>query len=858
MRQILPTLCTLWLVLTSVTVTADNVFYPKSDLDYLPNNVSYDPNISLPQEVLGDVVGTWHVRHDQLVRYMKTLAQQSDRISLEVIGYTHENRELLNLTISHPDNLSNLASIQQTHMEHIDKGTRPSSNAPLVLYMGYSIHGNEPSGSNAALLVAYYLAAAQGETIDALLQNTVILLDPSLNPDGLARFAQWTNMHNGQNPSSSPFHREHRERFPSGRTNHYWFDLNRDWLLLTHPESQARVAQFQAWRPHILTDFHEMGTNATYFFQPGVPDRTHPLTNPKNIQLTNILAQYHAQALDNEQQLYYTQERFDDFYYGKGSTYPDAHGTVGILFEQASSRGAQQMSINGLLNFPMTIKNQIATSFSTFAGALENKAEFLNHHAAFYQETQTLIKEDDEGGFLVRLSDDHTRNQAFLKKLNAHRIEVSLLDKETRLNKQTYPAGLTVFVSLDQPQYRLLKSLFSERQSFPNNTFYDVSNWNLPLAFNLDYVRLSKREAKKIKASRVTELAMTLQSIQLDAVAYVLPWQDAKAPAVLQSLLEQGVNVRLATAPFTGNDALGNSLQFEPGTMVVNVGLNRHLSLFDILNEVLAQEPIKIHSLVTGLTVEGIDLGSPSMLPLGLPKVAILTGVGVSANEVGAIWHYFDTRVGLPLTMLDKDRLGNVDLADFTHLIVATGVYTDLKEDRQKQIETWIESGGTLVAQRMGLNWVSQMGWLQATVKSRNAVRNAVMFENMQYADRSIYRALQQVAGSVHLAQVDPTHPLLWGVTSNDTLPLFKTSSLMLQADDKPFIEAAKYKPFPLVAGYTAPEVNELIGNTSALVAHRKGKGRVIGIVDPVNFRGYWRGTEKIMANAIYMSVAIN
>ena len=248
---------------------------------------------------------------------MKTLAQQSDRISLEVIGYTHENRELLNLTISHPDNLSNLASIQQTHMEHIDKGTRPGSDAPLVLYMGYSIHGNEPSGSNAALLVAYYLAAAQGETIDALLQNTVILLDPSLNPDGLARFAQWTNMHNGQNPSSSPFHREHRERFPSGRTNHYWFDLNRDWLLLTHPESQARVSQYHAWRPHVLTDFHEMGTNATYFFQPGVPDRTHPLTNPKNIQLTNVLAQYHAKALDNEQQLYYTQERFDDFYMAK-------------------------------------------------------------------------------------------------------------------------------------------------------------------------------------------------------------------------------------------------------------------------------------------------------------------------------------------------------------------------------------------------------------------------------------------------------------------------------------------------------------------------------------------------------------
>ena len=316
--------------------------------------------------------------------------------------------------------------------------------------------------------------------------------------------------------------------------------------------------------------------------------------------------------------------------------------------------------------------------------------------------------------------------------------------------------------------------------------------------------------------------------------------------------------MRLTTAPFTGNDTLGNTLSFAPGAMVFNVGLNRHVPLFDLLNEVLAQYPIKMHSLATGLTIDGIDLGSPSMLPLELPKVAILTGVGVSSNAVGAIWHYLDTRVGLPLTMIDKDRLADVDLSDFTHLIVVTGVYNDLDEKRQAQIESWLESGGTLIGQRMGLSWLSDMGWLQATVKSRNTVRNAVMFENMQYADRNIYRALQQVAGSVHLAQVDPTHPLLWGVTNNQTLPFFKTSSLLLQADDKPFIEAAKYTSLPLVAGYTAPEVNELIGNTTALVAHRKGKGRVIAIVDPVNFRGYWRGTEKIMANAIFMSPAIN
>jgi hypothetical protein len=848
----------LWLVCLAWPSVADNVFYPQSDLDYLPTNVTYDPAITLPQEVLGDVVGTWHVRHDQLVNYMKLVASQSDRITLEVTGRTHENRELLQLVISSTANQARIGDIRATHMQHVNNGTQPAQDAPVILYMGYSIHGNEPSGSNAALLIAYYLAAAQGEAVDNLLDNAVILLDPSMNPDGLARFAQWTNMHKGQHPSASPYHREHRERFPSGRTNHYWFDLNRDWLLLTHPESQARIAQFQAWRPHVLTDFHEMGTNATYFFQPGVPDRTHPLTNPKNIALTNVLAKYHADALDGQTQLYYSKERFDDFYYGKGSTYPDAHGTVGILFEQASSRGAEQMSINGLLNFPMTIKNQLTTTFSTFAGTLANKAAFLAHPQNFYSETRELIKQDDEGGFLVLLSDDQTRNQAFVEKLRAHRIAVQMLDSDVSLDKQSYRAGRTLFISLQQPQYRLLKSLFSEQQSFANNTFYDVSNWNMPLAFNLDYVRLSKRHAKKIKASQIDTLALKTLPIQPGAVAYAMPWDDANAPAVLNALLDKGVMVRLATQPFTGATLNGQAVELAPGTMVFNPALNRNIDLARVITEVVAEYPLAVYSLTTGLTTQGIDLGSPSMLPVNQPRVAILTGVGVSQYDVGTIWHYLDTRVGMPLTMLDKDRLSNVDLAEFTHLIMASGNYSDLSEARQEQLEAWVNAGGTLIAQRTALGWLADTGWLKATVGSRSEVRRAVAFDKMRFADQSIYRALQQVAGSVHMANVDPTHPLLWGVTSNETLPLFKTSSLRLLADDSAFIEAAQYREYPLVAGYTAPQVNELIGNTSALVAHRKGEGRIIAIVDVVNFRGYWRGTEKIMANAIFMSDAIN
>ncbi|PTB99073.1 peptidase M14, partial [Thalassospira xiamenensis] len=266
-------------------------------------------------------------------------------------------------------------------------------------------HGDEPSGSNAALLFAYYLAAAEGDAIEQVLADSIILLDPSLNPDGLARFAQWTNQHKSQNLVADSQHREHVQDMPRGRVNHYWFDLNRDWLLLQHPESRARIANFQKWKPNVLTDFHEMGTDSTFFFQPGIPTRRNPHTPEENVELTAALAEKHAAALDEQGRLYFTEEAFDDFYVGKGSTYPDVHGAVGILFEQASSRGHLQESINGDVSFPFTIQNQLTTSLTTLFGAHANKAWFLDYQQRFYKEAMAAAQDADFDGYLLQEGD---------------------------------------------------------------------------------------------------------------------------------------------------------------------------------------------------------------------------------------------------------------------------------------------------------------------------------------------------------------------------------------------------------------------------------------------------------------------
>ena len=363
---------------------------------YLPAN-NYRESIPTPKEVLGYEVGEWHVNNDQLIRYMETVAQASDRVSLEIYGRTYENRPLLLLTITSPENHKNIKSIRKNHLGLSDPARQDNLNTadmPSVVWLGYSVHGNESSGTNASLLTVYHLAAATGPKIEDMLKNMIILVDPMINPDGNMRFSSWVNSRKSKNLVADPSNHEQNEPWPKGRTNHYWFDLNRDWLLLQHPESKGRIEKFHQWKPNVLTDHHEMGTDATFFFQPGVPSRNHPLTPENTFTLTGKIAEFHKKALDQNGSLYYSKESFDDYYYGKGSTYPDINGGIGILFEQASSRGHAQESVNGTLKFPFTIKNQFTATLSTLESTQQLRKELLDHQREFYKTAQADAAND--------------------------------------------------------------------------------------------------------------------------------------------------------------------------------------------------------------------------------------------------------------------------------------------------------------------------------------------------------------------------------------------------------------------------------------------------------------------------------
>ena len=838
--------------------------------DYLPRGGDYDDAIPKPAETFGFEVGEWHLRPDLIVAYLERLAAASDRISIEVQGQTYEQRKQLLLTVTSPPNHARIEEIRRAHLSLSDPSATPPDDAqladmPAVVWLGYSIHGNEPSGANAVSLVAYHLAASQGAEVRNQLDNLVILLDPMLNPDGLARFAHWANMHKGNVLVGDPDHREHTEGFPSGRTNHYWFDLNRDWLLAQHPETHNRLRSFHRWRPNILTDHHEMGSNSTFFFQPGVPSRKNPLIPQRNVELTEALARHHAAAFDAAGGLYYSQEGFDDFYPGKGATYPDFHGGLGILFEQASSRGHVQDTDNGRLTFAKTIENQFRASLSTVAGALDLRPDLLRYRVEFTRESYRAAQNVDTAAYLVAFPEDRGRRQAFLELLRRHEIEVHALGRARELDGVNYAPDHSLVVPVVQAQALLVRTLFEPLTQFRDDVFYDVSTWSAPLAFGARVANLSSADLRGATLGERLDSEPTSGSLygSDDGVyAYVFEWSDYRAPEVLYSLLESGVRARVATAPFRVS-TVGGSESLEPGTVVVPVGLSQDADALHALVERLARTTgVDIHGVGSGLTPSGIDLGSPSLVPLELPRIAILVGDGVSAYEAGAAWHLLDRRFGIPVTLLESNRLRRVDLHSYTHLVLVDGRYT-LNEESERQVADWVSSGGTIVGVRGGARFVDRVVRGRSGASSQERPRDgddtdatAERTERRRYGDYRNDRARELVAGSIYEVELDLTHPIAYGYVDGK-LPVFKSDTGSLEPSTNPYENVAWYSSSPRLSGYSSEGNQERLAGGSAIQAGTRGGGVWVQLADDPNFRAIWYGTNRLFLNSLFLSSVI-
>lgn len=822
--------------------------------EYVPQ--AKNSTLPSPQQVLGFHVGDWHLRHDQMQRYFEQLSAASNRTQLEVIGYSHEQRPLLQLVISSERNLKRLEQIRQQHHAAARTGVNRPDDAPVIIWLGYSIHGNEPSGANAAMLVAHYLASAESDEVKQWLEQAVILLQPSLNPDGNDRFALWANMHKGGAAVADPQHREHNEPWPNGRPNHYWFDLNRDWLLLQHPESRARIAQYQQWLPNIVADYHEMGTDGTYFFQPGIPSRNYPLTPKRNFELTQKLAKFHARAFDQAGQLYYTEESFDDFYIGKGSTYPDVQGSVGILFEQASSRGHLQDSANGPLSFSSTIQNQLTASLSMVAGAIAHRSELLNYQQEFYKASLQQARNSKTKGYMLTEAIDKSRLDAMLDVLQRHHIEVYQLSRDWQDGEVSYAAGSSYFVPLQQAQYRLVKAMFSTETNFADNTFYDVSAWTLPYAYNISFSATSREPAKSQLAASWLNRPLNSTPLPAGAYAYAFNWQDQQAPLLLQALLADKLVLRASLTELTATTATGE-VKLAPGAMVLTAGSQTQADWFSKLERIQRKFSVPVHAISSGLTAQGSDLGSPRFTPMQLPKVLLLAGPGIDSTEAGETWYNLERLAGISPTLAEPQRLKKLDLSRYSHIILPDGNYSSWQDTEIAVLKRWTEQGGILWGHKDGAAWLAKTGLLKAALWQPDEMRSLIATDNLSYQDKERLAGKQRIAGAIYQAELDLSHPLTFGIT-RPALPVFKNSIMLLQPSNTPFVNVALYSDKPQLAGYTASDYIPRISLSAAMLAHNLGQGRVIGMTDNPVFRGYYFGSSRLLVNALYLGASFS
>ena len=854
------------IVLTFILVAALS-FFGQAEAQqsyYFPDHGEFNPDIPSPWEFLGYDIGSHHTRTDRIVSYFEELARLSDRVEFQVIGQTYGHRPLVILTVTSPHNHTNLESIRDQHIKVTDP-QQPAGdydNQPVIVYLGYGVHGNETSSSETALLTAYYLTASLSADVEEYLEEGVFFIDPVLNPDGRDRHTHWANMHKGDPLVSDPLDREHNEGWPNGRTNHYWFDLNRDWLPLVHPESKARIDFHHKWYPNITTDFHEMGTNSTYFFEPTKPIGSENPLLPREVytDLTETLAGYYAETLDEIGSLYFTKEVFDNTYPGYGSTYPNFQGGLGLVFEQASARGHIQDSDTGVLTFPFAIRNQLRTSLATIRGAIENKEMFLNHQRNFFTSALEEANVDPVKAYVFGDSYDQSRTDALLNLLLRHRLEVFELSETGNFGGKTFQQGSSYIVPAGQPQYRMVKSVFEKVEEFADSTFYGTTAWSLALGFGLPHAEIT--DGRLPLGDQVTEYKSReiTDHVEESSYSYLLDWSDYYAPKALYHLQKNGVITNTAFVPFTANTSDG-AKSYSRGSISIPVSIQDISSsqLHELVREAEALSGVRFQSVSTGLSLEGSDLGSRNFRTLKPPRVLMPIGHGFNANEAGQVWHLLDTKVRLPITKIDWLHFNRADLNDYNTLVLVSGNYNWVTEEQLENIQRWVRNGGTLIAIKSAVQWAIANGLVtDSNLTERiNTPGSDNETQRIDFSDAQNLQGAQRIGGAIFETDLDITHPIGFGY-HNRTLAIYRDHTSILPVSSNQFSTVAQFSTDPHISGYVSSDNLSGISNTASIVVDRLGSGRTVLFADNPNFWGYWYGTNKLFLNAIFFGQHIS
>ncbi len=844
-------------------------------------------SIPSPKQILGYELGDRYTRHSSLERYLFALKDAArERMRLTSYGETYEGRALYTAFFSSPENLGRLDEIRQNIQKLSDPRSTPSpeaeaiiKNTPAIVWLSYGVHGNEASSMEAAMNVMYQLASRKDEEITSILKNLVVVIDPLLNPDGHERFVQYEATHSGKKPVTDKSAMEHNEDWPSGRTNHYYIDLNRDWAWLTQRETQGRIAAYRAWKPQVHVDYHEMGYNSSYFFFPAFK----PINKnfPRNtMEWGDIFGKANAAAFDRRGWSYWSGELFDLFYPGYGDSWPSLNGAIGMTYEQAGGGVGVRVkrSDENILSLRDRLEHHTVTSITTLRATAEHRERRLRDFQQFFAEAIQEGKSGPVRSFIIDAGRDPSRAAKMISNLCAQGVEVSKTSKDfsasdlhTYFTKgsltKKFGAG-SYIISLDQPSKRLILSLMEQEPALSDTFFYDISTWSLPVAYGVDAYWTSHEIS--VASVPVRDRAEPPGgSVDQDATyAYLFRWDSNDAARGLVWLLQQDLRANVAMKEFTTS----GGRQFPRGTIIVPVTGNPP-GIHERIKELARQFHLTIFGTNSGYTERGINLGSDRAVRIRQPKIIVVTGPPVGTESFGAVWSMFDQQYGLDFVPMKLDQLRGADLHDYNVMIfpddAGAGYRSVLDSTAVEKIKTWIAGGGTFTGIEGGAAFASTARIASVKIKEKKKsdeskkdtlggkekkLSDEELEKRMTVEERERKHRMQGIPGTMVRVKLDTSHPLGFGYDS--AITVFKTSNTMFELSERGY-NVGIYTKSPRMSGYMSAENERMLEETPYLIHEQRGAGSVILFADDPNFRLYWDGLNKLFLNSVLLMPGI-
>lgn len=813
---------------------------------------TYAQTIESPSDFLRYPLGTKFTYHHKVVDYFQYIANKSDNVQLYEYGQTYERRELNVAYISSPENLKKLDEIRTNNLKRtglIDGSAK--DDEVVIVWLSYNVHGNEANSTETSMKVLYELVSGKDKRYVDWLDKLVIIIDPCLNPDGRDRYTNWFNQVASKSINPNINTREHHEGWTHGRSNHYLFDLNRDWVWQTQIESKQRLKLYNEWLPHVHVDFHEQFFNSQYYFAPAAEPMHEQITEWQK-EFQGIVGKNNAKYFDERGWLYFTRETFDLLYPAYGDTYPMFNGAIGMTYEMpghSTSGLAIKTNKGDTLTLNDRIDMHFTTSMSTLEACYQNRESLIEEFSDFY----TKNKGKDE--YYILKSNRQDRISLLTELLENNKIIYKTVSKSKSLKAFSFDENEMKSIQLnandlvvptDQPKSTLVKVLFEKNTKLSDTLTYDITAWSLPFMYGLNAYQYTG----KLDVSEYTSPTNSTQKSAEKPYAYLLNWTSIKDAKFLSTLLNHGFKINYSTKSFSYKGT-----NYSAGTLIINRIDNEKELFFEKIIALAKEQQRNLVAVESGASISSIDLGSHKINFLKKPRIAMQAGKDIGTLNFGELWYFFEQELNYPIDIIKTDIMDYIDLDDYDILVLASGKYSSLQtESGFKKIDGWIKGGGNLILLENAINGFIGENKFALEKNDQNKDKEEEDPKPVLYSfeDNERENLKKYIQGGIIKLKLDNSHPLAYGY--DNYYYTLKTNNRSYRFLNDGWNVGYITAPEETVAGFVGSETKKLLGKNMVFGVEQRGRGHVIYFADNPNFRSFWQNGKLFLANAIFFN----